>query len=679
MAFTKILVANRGEIACRIMRSARKLGYRTVAVYSAADAAAPHVAEADEAVLLGPAPVSESYLAIDKVLAAAARTGAGAIHPGYGLLSENADFARACADAGVVFIGPPAEAIELMGNKRRAKLAMEAAGVPCVPGYNGADQADETLLAEGRRIGFPLMVKAAAGGGGRGMRLVSEPEGLPEALRSARAEAASAFGSGELIVEKAVVRPRHVEVQIFGDSQGHVIHLGERDCSVQRRHQKVIEESPSPAVDQPLRDRMGQAAVEAARACGYVGAGTVELLLAEDQSFYFLEMNTRLQVEHPVTELVTGVDLVEWQLRVAAGEPLPLSQEQIRMHGHAIEARLYAEDPSHGFMPQTGQVLVWQAAAGADVRVDHGLASGQVISSHYDPMLGKVIAHGQSRDEARRKLAAALRHTTLLGVLNNKAFLAAICEHPVFAAGGATTAFLGSEFAEHGTVTASAAPRSGFAVAALLVYLEAAGDLLEDPSFIGWRSGGPLWSTIVLRHEETELEMLLSSHGSGAHGRRYQVRVVEDDGQPGEPVELEVARHDGTLDVVCEGVLQPVRYARRRDEVWTDDGLAVRCYLDVTQRPAQSAEGAGSGRLSAPLDGRVTEVFVEVGQRVARGDLLMVIEAMKMEHRIESDVGGGVAALHVASGEQVKTRQLLAEIAPGDPADSGADDAKEGE
>jgi geranyl-CoA carboxylase alpha subunit len=510
------------------------------------------------------------------------------------------------------------------------------------------------------------------------MRLVTAPEGLLEALRAARAEAQSAFGSGELILEKAVVRPRHVEVQIFGDSHGHVIHLGERDCSVQRRHQKVIEESPSPAVDEALRLKMGKAAVEAARASDYVGAGTVELLLSGDGSFYFLEMNTRLQVEHPVTELVTGVDLVEWQLRVAAGEPLPRSQEQIRMNGHAIEARLYAEDPAHGFMPQTGEVLVWQPAEGEDVRVDHGIRAGQVISPHYDPMLAKVVVHGASRDEARRKLAAALRETTLLGVINNKAFLAAICEHPVFASGHATTSFLGSDFADHVSVKANATSRESFAVAALLVYLDGTADLLEDPGFIGWSSGGPLWSTVALRSEEIELEMLVSAHGRGPHGRRYQVRFTAEDGSAGEPLELEVESHDGSLDVVYEDVLRRVRYARRGEELWIDDGSEVRCYFDVTHRPAQSGEGAGSGRLSAPLDGGVTKIFVELGQRVARGDLLMVLEAMKMEHRIESDVDGEVRALHATVGEQVKTRQLLVEIASAEAEGGARADAKEG-
>ena len=409
MAFSKILIANRGEIACRVMRTARDLGYRTVAVYSDADADALHVREADEAVRIGPPPVSESYLDARAIIEAAKRVGADAVHPGYGFLSENDGFASACQDAGLVFIGPTPDAIRAMGNKAAAKRLMIEAGVPCVPGYQGADQSDATLAAEAQRIGCPIMVKAAAGGGGRGMRLVTRLEDFADAVSTARSEAQNAFGSGELILEKAVVDARHVEVQVFGDAHGHVIHLGERDCSAQRRHQKVIEEAPSPAVSPALREKMGAAAVAAAKAISYRGAGTVEFLLGADGEFYFLEMNTRLQVEHPVTEEITGLDLVEWQLRVAAGEPLPLKQEDVRLDGHAIEVRLYAESPEKNFLPQSGTVFEWRPAEGKGVRVDHGIRSGQEISPFYDPMIAKVIAHGRTREEARRRLVRALR------------------------------------------------------------------------------------------------------------------------------------------------------------------------------------------------------------------------------------------------------------------------------
>ena len=419
MNFTKILIANRGEIACRIIRTAQTLGYRTVAVYSEAEPLALHVTLADEAVCIGPAPVRESYLNIAALLAAARSTGADAVHPGYGFLSENDGFAQACLDAGLVFIGPDPQAILKMGNKAGAKRLMLAAGVPCVPGYQGADQSDATLLTKAAEIGFPIMVKAAAGGGGRGMRLVEHPQDLPVALVSARSEAGNAFGSEELILERAVLEPRHVEIQVFGDRHGHIIHLGERDCSIQRRHQKVFEEAPSPAVTPELRARMGAAAVAAARTVNYVGAGTVEFLLDREGHFYFLEMNTRLQVEHPVTECITGLDLVAWQIAVARGEPLPLTQEQVPLNGHAIEVRLYAEDPYNGFLPQSGDVALWHPPTGEGVRVDHGLASGQIVSPHYDPMIAKIIAHGATRDEARRRLIGALQRTRLLGLPHN--------------------------------------------------------------------------------------------------------------------------------------------------------------------------------------------------------------------------------------------------------------------
>ncbi|HSS82544.1 MAG TPA: biotin carboxylase N-terminal domain-containing protein, partial [Reyranella sp.] len=420
MTFSKILVANRGEIAWRVMRTARAMGYRTVAAYSDADKDAPHVCFADEAVRIGPPPVGESYLSIDRILEAAHKSGVDAIHPGYGFLSENEAFATACENAGLVFIGPPPAAIAAMGNKAAAKRRMIDAGVPCVPGYQGPDQSDANLAKEARKIGLPAMVKAAAGGGGRGMRLVERDADLLEAIRTARAEAESAFGSGELILEKAVVDARHVEIQVFADAHGNAIHLGERDCSVQRRHQKVIEEAPSPAVNADLRNRMGAAAVAAARTIGYRSAGTVEFLLGADGAFYFLEMNTRLQVEHPVTEAITGQDLVAWQLKVAAGEKLPLTQEQVRFSGHAIEVRLYAEDAYAGFLPQTGRIDVWRPATGPGIRVDHGMKDGLAISPFYDPMIAKVIAHGANREEARTRLVQALRDTVVLGPITNR-------------------------------------------------------------------------------------------------------------------------------------------------------------------------------------------------------------------------------------------------------------------
>ena len=439
---TSLLVANRGEVALRIMRTAKAQGIATVAVYTDADQDSPHRHFADRAVNIGEGPAGESYLSIETILRAARESGADAIHPGYGFLSERADFAEAVAATGLTFVGPPAKAIDAMGNKAAAKRLMLAANVPCVPGYEGEDQSDARFIEAAADIGFPVMVKAAAGGGGRGMRLVHDPADLPEALTLARDEARNAFGSDELILEKAVIRPRHVEVQVFADSQGNTIHLGERDCSVQRRHQKVVEEAPCPIMTPELRARMGEAAVNAARAVDYVGAGTVEFLLDESGAFYFLEMNTRLQVEHPVTELITGLDLVALQLDVAAGKPLPLTQDDVRLTGHAIEVRLYAEDPANDFLPAAGTVDVWREGAGPGVRIDGGINQGQTISPFYDPMVAKVMAHGPDRESARKRLVDGLRDTALFGPSNNRDFLIAVLSDDTFAAGEATTAFL---------------------------------------------------------------------------------------------------------------------------------------------------------------------------------------------------------------------------------------------
>jgi geranyl-CoA carboxylase alpha subunit len=444
--FSKVLVANRGEIACRIMKTAKQMGIATVAVYSDTDENAPHRKMADEAIAIGPSPAPESYLVIDKIIKAAKSSGAEAIHPGYGFLSENATFAEACRQAGIVFIGPAAEAITLMGNKAEAKRYMIKAGVPCIPGYEGEDQSDTAFEAEAEKIGFPLMVKAAAGGGGRGMRLVSKPERLIKALTAARSEAERSFGSAELILEKAILEPRHIEIQVFADGQGNVIHMGERDCSIQRRHQKVIEEAPSPAVSEDLRARMGATAVQATKAIDYCGAGTFEFLLSQDGDYYFLEMNTRLQVEHPVTECITGLDLVEWQLRVAAGEPLPLSQEQISFSGHAIEARLYSEDPYKGFLPKTGILSNWREAEGNGIRTDHGLESGYEVSPYYDAMIAKVIGYGGCREAAQENLHMALKNTVDDGLTTNRRFLMSCLSHEAFKDGKATTAFIETYF-----------------------------------------------------------------------------------------------------------------------------------------------------------------------------------------------------------------------------------------
>ncbi|MBS0547652.1 MAG: acetyl-CoA carboxylase biotin carboxylase subunit [Proteobacteria bacterium] len=613
MNFTKVLVANRGEIAWRVMRTARNMGYRTVAVYSDADRDAPHVAFADEAVRIGPPPVGESYLSIDRILEAAHRSGADAIHPGYGFLSENAEFAAACTTAGLVFIGPPSAAIAAMGNKAAAKRRMIDAGVPCVPGYQGADQSAAGLEMAARAIGLPVMVKAAAGGGGRGMRLVERDGDLGEAIRTARTEAESAFGSGELILEKAVVDARHVEIQVFADNHGNVIHLGERDCSVQRRHQKVIEEAPSPAVDADLRARMGAAAVAAARAIGYRGAGTVEFLLGADGAFYFLEMNTRLQVEHPVTEAITGLDLVEWQLRVARGETLPLTQEQVRFHGHAIEVRLYAEDAYASFLPQTGRIGAWRPAGGPGVRTDHGMKEGLAISPFYDPMIAKVIAHGATREEARARLVKALRETVVLGPTTNRHFLIRLLTHPEFAAGKATTAFL----TKHAFAAPEIADAHWQAAAALLWRRSAE----RFPAALrGWRNSNP---------EPTPIKL--------AVGATERTIAVDPANMTDAAPPFHIDGHDIVVDL---------------------DAHTVR-FTDRTYAPPASAAAGGDGKLRAPMDGRIVSIKVAAGEKVSRGQTLIVLEAMKIQHQLKASADADVESVAVREGQQVSNRTVL--------------------
>ncbi|MBA3979394.1 MAG: 3-methylcrotonyl-CoA carboxylase [Alcanivorax sp.] len=641
-SFDKILIANRGEIACRVIRTARDMGYRTVAVYSEADRDALHVQLADEAVCIGPPTVSQSYLNVDAILDAARRTGANAVHPGYGFLSENADFARACEAEKIVFIGPPVDAIHLMGSKRLSKIAMQDAGVPCIPGYEGEAQDDRTLLAEAERIGLPLMIKASAGGGGRGMRVVTDAADIAEQLRSARSEAKNAFGSDELILERAVMRPRHVEIQVFGDRHGNVIHLGERDCSVQRRHQKVVEEAPSPAVDSALRARMGEAAVQAAKACQYIGAGTVEFLLEADGHFYFLEMNTRLQVEHPVTELVTGQDLVAWQIRVARGEPLPLAQEQVTLTGHAIEVRLYAEDPAAGFLPQTGPVLHWQPATGAGVRIDHGLRQGAIVGSHYDPMLAKIIAWGDTREDARRRLIRAVQDTRLFGIRDNRRFLAAILAHPAFAAGEATTAFIGEDFADNPGMHTHTPDSAHWALAAAL--------LCTHESSTHWRSSGPGEQRLILSRGETRQIVALRADGHAVLATVGTAQHRIDLANPARPV--------------IDGLQRDLASLRHDHTLWLDDQGTVLTFRDETHAAPAAAAGAGSGQIRAPMDGAVLEVRCQDGDRVSKGQVLVLLEAMKIEHSLKSDVDGTVERVTVGNGDQVKGKQILLSIIP---------------
>ncbi|MFC6924635.1 ATP-binding protein [Microbulbifer taiwanensis] len=655
-----LLIANRGEIALRIARTARAEGYRTVAIYSDADRNAPHTQGVDCAVAIGGQTPAQSYLDIDKVITAAKKSNATALHPGYGFLAENAELARACAENGIQFIGPSAEVIELMGNKRGAKDFVAAAGVPCIPGFQGA-QDEQTLITEAQRIGFPLMIKAAAGGGGRGMRLAQSADSLASQLRSARSEALSAFGSDEIILEKALVDARHIEIQIFADSCGNVIHLGERDCSIQRRHQKVVEESPSPAVDPQLRERMGAAAITAARACGYLGAGTVEFLLDGGGDFYFLEMNTRLQVEHPVTELVTGFDLVAWQLAVARGEPLPVTQQQVPQRGHAIEVRLYAEDPQNQFLPQAGPIHRWRPPRGEGIRIDHGIAAGMEISPYYDPMLGKLIAHGRDRGEALRRLHRALGQLELIGPKNNIHFLCQLLEDTRFSAGRFSTAFLDRTF------TYSPQPEPDAEILAIATVLNHERHLQAADRRSGranWRSSdNSLPLHYRLRSESQPFDCALHCLG----GHRYRVNAA------GRDFDIEVqafGEDDAELSINGIGRQQPF--------VRIDGALALLCgarqwqFADITHAPASASEGAGSGRIAAPMDGCIVEICVQPNQAVSRGDTLAVMEAMKMEHPLKADRDGTVARLAAAAGDQVRGGQLLVEI---DSADISVDTA----
>lgn len=648
-SMNKILIANRGEIAVRVIRTARDLGFRTVAVYSEADAGALHVLEADQAVCIGAPAVGESYLVAEKILDAAKRTGADAIHPGYGFLSENAPFAEACEEAGIIFIGPRSDAINLMGSKRLSKIAMLEAKVPCIPGYQGADQSEDVLLAKALEVGFPLMVKASAGGGGRGMRLVFEESELAEQIRTARSEAESAFGSGELILERAVIEPRHIEIQVFADEHGNAVYLGERDCSIQRRHQKVVEEAPSPFVDEELRQRMGEAAVDAAKSCNYRGAGTVEFLVDSDKNFYFLEMNTRLQVEHPVTELITGQDLVAWQLKVAAGETLPLTQEQIELKGHAVEVRLYAEDPRNNFMPQTGKVRQWKIPQRDGIRMDHGIQEGQVVSPHYDPMIAKVIAYGDNRAEAIRRLASAVQDTQLLGMNNNKLFLKNVLRHAVFGAGEATTAFIEQHFTSDVSMDQKTPSTLTLAKAAVLYFRHAVGNspesfLLKRPTSKGYN--------YKLDFDGKTTDVSLSESGTG-----FDVTV----GEVVETVEL-VSMSNGQALMINSGVRESVAYSLDNKTLYLDDGSGHFILEDVTHKPADAAGGAGSGQVKASMDGAIVDVLVAEGDSVEAGQTLVVLEAMKMEHPLKAGVAGIVKNIGCSAGQQVKSKQLLVTV-----------------
>lgn len=653
-----LLIANRGEIAVRIIRTARQLGLRTVAVYSDADAKAPHVKLADVAIRIGPAPVGQSYLDAEAVLEAARRSGADAIHPGYGFLSENAGFAQAVAEAGLIFIGPGAVAIEVMGDKARAKRAMIAAGVPCIPGYEGEAQDEAVFIQAAKEIGFPVMVKAAAGGGGRGMRRVDREADLPAALALARSEAQNAFGSGDLILEKLVERPRHVEIQVFADAHGSTIHLGERDCSVQRRHQKVFEEAPCPVMTPDLRARMGEAAIAAAKAVEYRGAGTVEFLLDAEGNFYFLEMNTRLQVEHPVTEMVTGLDLVALQLKVAEGRPLGLAQSEVRLTGHAIEARLYAEDPAQDFQPATGEIDYWSAPDGEGVRCDDGIETGGGVSPFYDAMVAKILAWGETRDIALRRLASALERTTLFGVPTNQAFLHEALGRDGFANGEATTAFIEENWGPAGYVAAKASDDE-VAIAAVLLHAKdrevaraAALDLPEE--LLDWSSSLPRPS--IADFGEGSIQVIPDRMGVYTVRSRDQARKVELESMGGASARVLV---DGVPHRVSWMVAGPGRIHLQ---------TGAQAFLFENQAALlDSAGGAtGGGDVVANMHGVLVELLVKPGDRVTAGDRVAVLEAMKMQHQLSAEVSGVVREVGAKAGTQLAAGDLILAIEEGD-------------
>ena len=656
IVFRRLLIANRGEIACRIAATARRMGLRVIAVHSEADADARHVREADESVCIGPARAQASYLDIDALVEAARRTGAEAVHPGYGFLSENAGFAERVAEAGLAFVGPPADAIRAMGSKSAAKKIAADASVPLVPGYHGADATPERLTEAAEEIGYPVLVKASAGGGGRGMRIVERAEELPAALAAAEREAAAAFGDGALLLERYIARPRHVEVQVLADAHGAVLHLLDRDCSIQRRHQKVIEEAPAPGLPDSLRSEMGEAAVRLARAIGYVGAGTVEFLVEGGSAFHFIEMNTRLQVEHPVTEMVTGLDLVEWQLRIAAGEPLAFSQEDIAASGNAVEARLYAEDPARGFLPQTGRLA--HLAFPEDrpgLRIDSGVETGDAITPFYDPMIAKVVAWGEDRERARLALADALADTRIAGLNTNLFFLETLARHPSFAEGALDTHFIET----HGIAAVEPPEGDGQAMRAM-----AAIAVLEDRAgrrqgrqqrapdrFSPWGRGDAWRLNSQGRDrldfddngEKTTYEV---AHTASGYRLENSERAI--------PVAGVVRGADGGLTAEIDG--------RRRSGAVIADGNRLTVFLDGARReilfeePGAAAMSAeiGGGRLTSPMPGTVVRVLVEVGQAVSKDEPLIVLEAMKMEHTIAAPADGTVDSLPFAVGDRVE-------------------------
>lgn len=640
--FDSLLVANRGEIACRVFRTARRLGLRTVAVYSEADRNALHVAMADDAVLLGPAPATESYLDVDKIIAAARQSGAAAIHPGYGFLSENDRFADACAAAGITFVGPPAAAIRTMGSKMASKQLMEDSGVPVLPGYHGDNQEPHFLAEQAEQVGFPLLIKASAGGGGKGMRLVNSADEFASQLEGARREAASAFGDDAVLLERYLTSPKHIEVQLMADSHGNVVHLFERDCSVQRRHQKVIEEAPGPTVTHQMREHLGETAVAAARSVGYVGAGTVEFI-AEGDEFFFMEMNTRLQVEHPVTEAITGLDLVELQLKVAAGDTLPLTQDQIQLNGHAVEARLYAENPGKRFLPSTGRLEHFFIPS--TLRTDTGVRAGDEVTMHYDPMLAKLIAHGPDRAQAISALADALGEAEVAGVEHNLGYLRGVLVNEQFAAGDYTTGL--AEAVHEDVVPRQQQPSA--VLAALFVLAEQQVDTLWGSS-AGFRMNLPARRRVVLSQGKSTLTVEIVDDQAFVNDTGFSLAAVE------------VGENGRMVARIGEHSLQG-RVLRRGTVLYVMSGGHTEKFTELTDDIGRyQRQALSQGGVTSPMPGQVIAVNVKPGDKVAQGDVLVVVEAMKMEHSVAAPKSGTVAKVLCAMGERVEEGVELVEM-----------------
>ncbi|HKT20517.1 MAG TPA: biotin carboxylase N-terminal domain-containing protein [Stellaceae bacterium] len=645
--FGKILIANRGEIACRVIRTARRLGIKTVAVYSEADSGALHTTLADEELEIGPSPAGESYLSIPRIIAAAQRSGAAAIHPGYGFLSESADFASACAAAGLVFIGPPAEAIRIMGSKAASKALMEKVGVPLVPGYHGAEQGDDRLRAEAHAIGYPVLIKASAGGGGKGMRVVAKEADLQPALASARREAAAAFGDDRLLLEKYLADPRHIEVQIFADSHGEVVHLFERDCSIQRRYQKLIEEAPAPGLSEKQRQTLGQLAIKATRAVDYLGAGTIEFVAA-GRNFYFIEMNTRLQVEHVATEMITGLDLVEWQIRIAAGEALPLGQNAIRRQGHAVEARLYAEDPAHGFLPAAGKLALLRLPAETpELRVETGLREGDTISPFYDALIAKLIAWGKDRTEAVQRLQAALAQTKLAGIASNRDFLLRIVSHPAFGQAAQDTGFIARHNAD--LLPAAAAPFEALVAATFAFLLKASSVQAPTDRHSPWRQHD-FWRLVGEAGQRFRFRDALGVRELGLRYADKRFRC-ESEGRAVTATVERTARGDLAIDLDNDRI--EAATLQSGAEIWVVLSVATwrLTYLDPLV-PVHRAEGS-AGKVVAPMPGKISAILVKPGMGVKRGQVLMQIEAMKMELAITAPIDGIVDRINFSIGALV--------------------------